>query len=124
VAELRVGRPLLLAVILMVGMLSSSCQRATNVEYETISLDDLRSMAPFDAEVEVIDITETVASGTLVLIGFRNVDGKRIAVSEFPADSALVEFAESLREGDTYRLPRTLLKFEDEGAREVDVTSD
>jgi hypothetical protein len=104
--------------VLAVVLLNASCTLVGNStrgrEHPNdpiMSFDEVVHQAPFQAKVEMIDIYYPWRSTAVDIYLIRADDGSRFCLQRSWARRQDVQFAHSLREGQSYVFPQVLLDF-------------
>ncbi len=100
----------LLLVAISLALSGASCKK----HYTGIPVAQLRQMTPFNAKVEsttVQDISK-LGEGMLAVVWLKTEDGRRSAIGGERSKPGMVQFVQSLKDGETYAFPQVLLDFE------------
>ncbi len=102
--------PSLLAFVVAVGLLSTSCRKS----YTVIPTDQLVKMSPFQATVERVYVEDfqSAGIGTVATVGLKTADGRRVAIGGDKASPEMIGFVHSLQRGQTYTFPEVYVDFQ------------
>lgn len=98
--------------LVAIALLAVSCTKTE--QCQALTLSNLRQMQSFTAKVDTVVVIPSISpTNSTVAIVLRTVDGKCHVIDHLNASSRLADFAKSLKEGNSYEFPKTLLSFED-----------
>ena len=99
------------ALFIGVVLFGVSCGKTEKCQ--NLSIGELRQMQSFTAKVEVARVAPSLqTTNNWVVVVLRTEDAKCRMIDKMHGSTRLVQFAKSLKEGDKYEFPKTLLSFE------------